>query len=220
MTIKAILFDHDGTLVDSEKAHYEMWKEILARYQVDLSLEEYNECYSGIPTSRNAKSIVRNHSLGLNFTELALAKARLTNRYLSKRAFPLMDGALDSIRFFHKKGVKIGIVTGAGKEGVKTTITEYGLSEYISTVVSGDDVKNSKPAPDGYLLATQCLGIKASDCLAIEDTHNGALSASSANIRCVGVSSSKAVRNSFPNTSHVCNNLELATRWISRNFFL
>jgi beta-phosphoglucomutase-like phosphatase (HAD superfamily) len=153
MNIKAALFDHDGTLADSEQAHFEMWRGVLYEYNIELSHDEYTSQYAGIPTTTNAKTIVENHFLEVDPTTLALAKAKATNEYLAKQAFPLMSGALESVIYFYEQGLVVGVVTGAGSEGVNSTLKKHGLEKYVSVVVSGDDVENSKPAPDCYLLA-------------------------------------------------------------------
>ena len=217
MNIKAILFDHDGTIVDSELAHFEMWRDILCKYDIQLTQEEYTSHYAGIPTTTNAITIVNNYSLSAEPLELVLAKTEFTNQYLSRQAFPLMSGALEAVCYFYEQGLKIGIVTGAGKEGVNTTLKNHKFDKYVSVVVSGDDVKNSKPAPDCYLLAAEKLGLHPSECLAIEDTYNGSTSAFQANIKCIGVSSSSRMRKLFDETIYTCNNLDMATQWISRN---
>jgi len=218
MRIKAILFDHDGTIVDSEKAHFEMWRNVLMEYDVELSYEEYVNQYAGIPTTSNAITIAENHSLDTTPFELVNAKNEQSKQYLSKQAFPLMNGAIDSIRYFHKRGYKIGIVTGAGREGVSVSLEEHGLEQYVSISVSGDDVVNSKPAPDCYLLAVEKLGLQPSECLAIEDTYNGSLAAIGAGIKCIGVSKSDRVRALFRETIYECTDLNIATKWISESF--
>ncbi len=217
MTVKAILFDHDGTIVDSEQAHFEMWRDVLREYGVELSHEEYTNQYAGIPTTSNAVTIVENHTINATPAQLVQAKAEATNQYLSKQAFPLMDGAFDSIRYFYERGYHIGIVTGAGREGVDVTLKDHGFDKYVSIVVSGDDVTNSKPAPDCYLLAAEKLCIEPSECLALEDTYNGSLAAIGAGIKCVGVSASSRVRSLFTGTIYECANLNAATQWLSES---
>ncbi|MEH6443481.1 MAG: HAD family phosphatase [Oceanospirillaceae bacterium] len=220
MNIKAVLFDHDGTIVDSEQAHFEMWKDILSLYNVELSHEEYTNQYAGIPTKTNAKALIEKYSLDVEAAELILAKTEITNKYLATQAFPLMSGALESVRYFYERGLKIGIVTGAGREGVNKTLVSHGLEKYICVVVSGDDVENSKPAPDCYLLAAKKLAIQPLECLAIEDTYNGSLAAIGADIKCIGVSASHDVRNKFSKTVYECSNLNTATQWISQNLLV
>ena len=218
MNIKAVLFDHDGTIADSEQVHFEMWRDVLYKYGVELSHDEYKSQYAGIPTTTNAKTIVDNHSLDVEPAALASAKSEITNEYLAKQAFPLMRGAFESIRYFYEQGLIVGIVTGAGSGGVHSTLKNHGLEKYVSVVVSGDDVENSKPAPDCYLLAAEKLGLQPSQCIAIEDTYNGSLSAIRANMECIGVSSSPSVRHLFSKTAYKCSDLNNATQWITQNY--
>lgn len=218
MKLKAILFDHDGTIVDSEYAHYEMWREVLVSYNINLSYQEYVDTYAGIPTNTNAITIVKSYSLNIEPEQLISAKAELTSSYLFQQAFPLMSGALESIKYFHDLGLKVGIVTGAGKEGLNSTLQKHSIAQYISVAISGDDVKNSKPAPDCYLLAAKKLDIAPCYCLAIEDTYNGSISAINAGIKCIGVSASSNVRKLLTKTEYTCSNLNLATKWILMNY--
>lgn len=82
MKLKAVFFDHDGTIADSEFAHFEMWRSVLRHYGIELSEQEYTSHYTGIPTTANAKTIVGNYSLRIPPAELAAEKAQATNHYL------------------------------------------------------------------------------------------------------------------------------------------
>ena len=216
--IKAILFDHDGTLIDSENTHYEMWKDILFEYGVHLSFEEYSQKYIGIPTDSNAIRFIDNYSLEVSPQTLINAKTKSTNTYLSKNAFPLMPGALESIAYFNTLGLKTGIVTGASREGVDATIKAHQLEKSIVTIVSGDDVKNSKPAPDCYLLAAKNLNLQTKECIAIEDTIYGVTAATSASIKCVAVPSSDYTNDGFEKAIFTCKSLDEATSWITKTY--
>lgn len=215
--MQTIFFDHDGTLVDSETAHYEMWRDILNSYSKTLSIEGYTAHYAGIPSVQNAKDIVNKYDLSVSWQSLLEQKDQLTRDYLANGAFPLMPGAREALGFFHSAGVNLGIVTGAGRAGVEATIESYQFGDMISVVVSGDDVAQSKPAPDCYLLAAKQLAVKPADCWAIEDTVSGMTSAVSAKMRCVGVSRSSATRRLLDRADYVCTNLLEATRWLSCN---
>ncbi|MBT3203192.1 MAG: HAD family phosphatase [Gammaproteobacteria bacterium] len=219
MNIKAILFDHDGTLVDSETIHYEMWKIILESYGITLTLEDYIQNYAGFPTISNAETMTNRYSaLSVTASVLIDAKNSATKLFLSTQAFPLMKGARESINYFKEQGLKVSVVTGASGEGVKNTINSYDLKSSISTVVSGDDVRKSKPAPDCYLLATQRLGLHASECIAIEDSENGVAAAVAANVTCVAVSGSMLKHHDFSKAVKVFTNLDEARHWIVESY--
>lgn len=218
--IKAILFDHDGTLVDSEKIHYNLWAAILKSYNITFTIEEYIRYYAGIPTPSNADRMVDTYSLEISPAALIQEKSNLTSAYLSSGGFPLMPGAKESLAHFHKIGIKMAVVTGAGIEGVKVTVKNNNLQGYFSALVSGDEVERSKPAPDPYLLAIKKLGLDSSECIAIEDTYNGILSAASANIGCVGISSTMSKHQDLSKAIRIFNDLNKATKWITANYKL
>lgn len=221
MTIKAILFDHDGTLVDSEGVHYRMWQRILESYGIALTIEQYIQYYAGIPTASNAQRMIDNYSL-LTITPSILIEEKnlATQAFLSSESFPLMKGAREAIHYFKRQGLKLAVVTGAGSEGVHVTLQSHNLQKYFSTVVSGDDVKHSKPSPDCYLLAAQRLEVDVSECIAIEDTENGIAAAVSADIPCVAVFSSMSKHHDFSNAIKTFGGLREATKWIAGNYVL
>ena len=217
-TIKAVLFDHDGTLVDSEHSHYEMWVSILKSHGIVLSVEEYMMHCAGIPTPANAVAIVDRYSLAISPSDLIEAKSLATESFLSKQAFPLTSGARESIGLFRQQGIKLAVVTGASREGVDATILSNGFRDIFQVVVSGDDVAKSKPSPDCYLLATQRLGLNASECMAIEDSENGVTSAVSANVPCVAISTPMSRHHDLSKAIRTFGNLNEASLWIARNY--
>lgn len=187
MQLRAILFDHDGTLVNSEPIHYRMWTQVLQRYGFTLTEQQYKDHYAGVPTPANAIDLVQRFGIDESPEQLAEAKNAATRAYLERQSFPLMPGVEAAISFFHSAGLKLAVVTGASVNGVQTTLQVNEFKDYFSAVVSGDDVQASKPAPDCYLLALERLGVSAAECLAIEDTLHGLEAAFRAGIDCVAL---------------------------------
>lgn len=197
MPLQAILFDHDGTLVDSEPVHFRMWAAVLARYGVTLSEQQYVAHYAGVPNLASAVDMIRRFELDESPAALADAKHVVTKEFLLGGAFPLMNGALAAIAEFRRAGVKLAVVTGAGANGVHATLRANDLQHHFATVVCGDDVRASKPAPDCYVLALERLGLRATDCLAIEDTQHGLQAAHSAGIRCLALPTDMSRHHNF-----------------------
>ena len=211
---KAILFDHDGTLVDSEGCHFELWRGVLGSYGIDFSEQEYREFCAGIPTPANAIELVSRFGLAISPSELEKLKNQATRDFLSQSSFPLMPGARQAIINLYEAGFKLGIVTGASSEGLDSTVQAYELHQYISCLVSSDDVINSKPAPDCYNLALQRLDVGADESLAIEDTFNGLTAAVNAGISCLAVPNALSVQQNFDSAHLVFNNLNEVVDWI------
>ena len=218
-SIKAILFDHDGTLVDSEFVHYQMWLSILEPYEIRFSEEDYINDYAGIPSPANAEVMVEKYSLSITSEALNHAKALATEDYLSNQAFPLVSGAKEVIISLSKEPVKLAIVTGASGDAPRATIADNRLDGYFETLVSADDVAASKPAPDCYLLAAKRLGLNPSDCIAIEDTANGVAAAVAANIPCVAIATKMSQHHDLSQADKVVTSLIEARDWIKQTYF-
>lgn len=219
MVLKAVLFDHDGTLVDSEGVHYQMWLEVLKPYGVSISAEQYMQIYSGMPTVDNAIDLIQRFQLAASVNELVAKKLAIAHAYLENNAFPLMAGAQDILDYFQQQPtIQQAIVTGAGAQIVNATVRTHQLAAYFATIVSFDDVAQSKPAPDCYLLALQRLGLAAAECIAIEDTEHGVAAAVSAAIPCIAIPNAQSARHDFSKAVAVLPNLAAAQVWIQEHY--
>ncbi|UYO75171.1 HAD family phosphatase [Halomonas qinghailakensis] len=216
MQLRAVLFDHDGTLVNSEPIHYRMWAQVLQRYGFTLTEQEYKARYAGVPTPTNAIDLVQRLGIDDSPKQLAEAKNAATREYLDRQAFPLMPGVQEAISCFHSAGLKLAVVTGASANGVQTTLRVNEFKDYFSAVVSGDDVRASKPAPDCYLLALQQLGVSAAECLAIEDTQHGLEAAFRAGIDCVALPTEMSKHQDFNLAVAVLGGMPEAIEYVSK----
>ncbi len=216
--MQAVLFDHDGTLVDSEGIHCQHWQEILSDHNVQLSDADYKKHLAGVPTPANADRLVRQHRLSVAAQLLSERKDQVTREFLSNRPFPLMPGALHALETVHDTGMKIAIVTGAGSHGVTSTIDAHGLGSLVEVVVSGDDVYQSKPAPDCYLLALDRLNLSSTECLALEDTQNGVTAAVAAGLVCCAIPNTFSAHHNFEQADRKFSDLWEAIGWIKSEF--
>lgn len=203
-----ILFDHDGTLIDSEAVHFTLWRAILKGYKVTLSPEFYNEVMAGIPVKQNAVDLVTHFKLQVKPDALAEQKHASVRDYLAERAFPLMPYAKETIVACHNAGYTLGIVTGGASASVARTLDTYGLGAYVSVVVAVEDVENSKPAPDCYLKAMRQLHVKAAQCVAVEDTAHGLQAAVAAGIATVVVPTAQSAKHDFSHATSHYNSLQ------------
>ena len=214
MSIKAILIDHDGTIVDSEFSHYQMWVNVLEDYDIILTETDYKKYYAGMPTPANAEDMIQRFNLGATVERLIKEKTTVTQAFLANSAFPPIADALESIETLHAQGLKLAIVTGANQMGLNRTVQAYGLEKYVSAFVSSDDVIHSKPSPDCYLLAMEKLGVQSDECFAIEDTEHGIRAATSAGINCLAVPTEMSQHHDFSAATRVFDNISETTDWI------
>ena len=216
-SVRAVLFDHDGTLVDSELTHYKMWVDILRPHDIEFSLQEYVAHHVGVPTPGNAAKILSDYpSLPMTAADLVQAKQAATRAFLATDAFPLMPDAKETLQYFVDEGLQTAIVSGAAAKVVAGTVATHRLEDFVSVVVSGHDVAANKPAPDCYLLAAQKLGFEPTECIAVEDTESGVAAAIAAGIRCIAIASPLSNNHDFTKASATVATLREVREWIAR----
>jgi HAD superfamily hydrolase (TIGR01509 family) len=216
MKLRAILFDHDGTLVDSEPIHYQLWTTVLNRYAVTMTEEVFNSVCAGMPTLTNATDLIKRYHLEVMPAALAEEKHELTKAFLADQAFPLMPGVNEALHTLMEQGLTLAIVTGANKHAVGATVRSYLFDRHFACVISADDVQQSKPAPDCYLLALETLGLLPEECLAIEDTEHGLKAAAQAGIPCLALPTALSVNHNFELATAVLSGMPEAVEYIQR----
>jgi HAD superfamily hydrolase (TIGR01509 family) len=181
----SVIFDLDGTLVDSEPNYYEASRRLLAEHGIAFTWQD-NEQYVGISTwetlgawqERYGITAPRIELLGeLNHRYLELARTA-TRTYPEMRKFvELLAGA----------GVPMAVASGSSPEAIEAILAGTGLDAYLRTTVSADEVAHGKPAPDVFLEAARRLGADPADCVVLEDAAPGAAAAHAAGMRCIAI---------------------------------
>ncbi|HEY7772051.1 MAG TPA: HAD family phosphatase [Marinagarivorans sp.] len=183
-SIKAIIFDHDGTLVDSEGIHCACWNNVLAQFQQTLSYSQYCEDYNGLPTLETARRLRAKWQLETTAESLYQQKIAELNTRLSCAPFPLLAGATELLEHLQQLAMPMAIASGANRHEVQRSITGHRLQPYLQAVSTKNDVPHSKPAPDVYRHAAAQLNVAPQHCLAIEDSDTGEQSARAAGMLC------------------------------------
>ncbi|MBV7436585.1 CbbY family phosphatase/hydrolase [Aeromonas encheleia] len=165
----ALIFDMDGTLVDSMPLHLDAWALTSAEFGLPFDREELNE-YGGIPTRKIVAILAEQHGLSIDIEAFARRKIALYMEQIDKAGvFPQM---WELVRQHHGK-VPMGIGTGSPRNQAERILRSTGLDAYISVLVSADDVTNHKPHPDTFLRVAERLGANPANCLVFEDTRIG-----------------------------------------------
>ena len=184
MTIKAIIFDMDGVLLDSMFIHIQAWKQIFKERNLNFDLKIF-EKYNGLSRIKIANTIVKEFNLNETPEEISNEKYNL-----EKKLFPnlkLFKETTHILKELRKKGYKIAIGTGAMKQIVNFAKEKFKLETLVDAFVYSGDVKNSKPAPDIFLLAAKKLNINPKNCVVVEDAINGINAAKAGNMISVAI---------------------------------
>ncbi|WP_030147235.1 MULTISPECIES: HAD family hydrolase [unclassified Streptomyces] len=182
----SVIFDLDGTLVDSEPNYYEAGRQTLAEHGItDFSWADH-ERYVGISTQETVADWKERYGLRASVEELLAAKNR---RYLelarsSTRAYPEMR---DFVGLLAAEDVPMAVASGSSPEAIEAVLAGTGLDAGLRTVVSADEVAHGKPAPDVFLEAARRLGARPEDCVVLEDAAPGAAAAHAAGMRCIAI---------------------------------
>lgn len=185
--MKAVIFDMDGVLVETEPFHTRAVKEILEEAGIDISEDEILE-YVGLAYPEKLKIIFSKKSTDRDIPEL-LKKIHQRYRDLIKGKVKLMEGALELIEKFSNNGFKIALVTASNDSQTSIVLSNTDMKKYFDIVVTSNDVKNKKPDPECYLLASKKLEIKPDQCLVIEDSVYGVTAAKKAGMKCIALTS-------------------------------
>lgn len=195
--LKAVLFDLDGTLIDSEFFHYECWNEVLADYGVELNYQDWLKNYAGIPLPVNAKNLVAKYELNVPLVALVKRREALTLERLKTKDVELMPYALEMIEFLYGRRLLLAIVTSSPREDVEAIFDRNGLRKYFDLIITRTDVIQNKPDPEGYQKCYSSLGLAKEECIVFEDTINGIKAAKAAGIKCIAVQSNTEVHPSL-----------------------
>lgn len=168
---KAVIFDLDGTLVDSMW----VWKQIDIEYLGGLGIElpeMLQGDIEGMSFTETAVYFKERFSLPDSVEEIKKTWNRLALEKYEKEV-PLKDGAVEFVNWCQQNGIRLGIATSNSRELVETVLRAHGLEGYFSCIVTGCDVGKGKPAPDIYLEAARQLDVPPENCLVFEDIIPG-----------------------------------------------
>jgi len=181
----AVIFDCDGTLVDSMPAHFDAWCEALASYGAGgIFKEDVFFAMGGRPTRDIVVDLNSEYGLKLDPDAIAMAKR---DAFLGK--LHLVE-LIDEVAVFAKSlsgKMPIAVASGGSRYVVEKTLNLLGCSDWFDEVVTADDVSNGKPSPDIFLKAAELLGVAPERCLVIEDAPPGVVAAQAAGMQVVTV---------------------------------
>lgn len=178
---KVAFFDMDGTLVDSETLYFQTRKEVLAKYGFDYQKSENNKLLAtGFePTLRYLQQKTGDKVLGQKIFDEALA---LFNQRVKEGKLAVKPGAEKLLSFLQEKGIKSYITSSSDIEKINFNLSHNDLRQYFAGIVTGEDVKNNKPAPDIYLHALNVAKVDKNEAVIFEDAPNGVESGLNAGI--------------------------------------
>jgi HAD superfamily hydrolase (TIGR01509 family) len=183
--LKAVIFDMDGVIIDSEPIHYQMSMKYFSELGLHIADEEYNT-FVGVGDKEIYSRLKEKYGLKQEVDELVDAYQQRYIEYLNTSTDEKpISGVELLIRDIHRRGFRIALGSSATRRNIEAVLGFFKLRHYFDEIVSGCEVGRSKPSPDIYIEAANRLGVEPSECIVIEDSTNGVMAAKLAGMKCV-----------------------------------
>jgi HAD superfamily hydrolase (TIGR01509 family) len=170
--MKAVIFDMDGVIFDSEYATYLSWQKIAEREKLPDFDDVYKRCI-GVTYEVTKQICLDAYGQDFPYEKFAKEASLIYHERYDGGRLPVKEGARELLSYLKENAIPTAIASSTREERVVIQLEEAGLLSCFDEVVGGDCVKRSKPAPDIFLLAAERLGIAPADCVVIEDSYNG-----------------------------------------------
>lgn len=192
-TIKAIIFDMDGVLVDAKDWHYEALNRALNLFGHNINRKDHLDKFDGLPTKKKLEMLSENEGLPRTLHKVINdLKQMYTIDLIEVHCRPSMEhkNALSRLK---ARGYKLGVASNSVRKSVEVMMSKMDLIKYFDTMLSNEDVQYAKPDPEIYITAASNLGLMPEECLVVEDNKNGIASARAAGANLMVVESVKDV---------------------------
>ena len=205
-SIKAVIFDMDGVLIDAKDWHYEALNKALSLFGMEISRYDHLVTYDGLPTMRKLEMLSLERGLPLDLHEfLNELKQQYTLEMAYNRCKPIFihQYALAELR---KAGYHIAVCSNSVRDSIDLMMKKSDLYQFLDFFLSNQDVENPKPSPEIYTMAMDKLGLSPNECLIVEDNPNGIAAARASGAFVMEVTSVEEV-----NYENIMKHVELTT---------
>lgn len=169
---KAVVFDMDGVIFDSERAVMQCWKEVASRHNIP-DIEKAILACTGTTMVRTREIMLNLYGADFPYDEYARESSAIFHSRYDGGRLPMKPGVKELLTFLKEHNKKIALASSTRQQVVTDELRDAGIIEYFDRIICGDMVSRSKPAPDIFLKACEELNISPSDSYAIEDSYNG-----------------------------------------------
>lgn len=215
MKYKAVIFDMDGVIFDSERLVLEGWQEIAAKYGIKGMEEVLPRCL-GVNAQATREIFREYYGQDFPYDEYKKEASALFHSRYGNGKLPLKPGVKELLSYLKENGYLVGLASSTRQAIVEQEIRDAGLMPYFDNLVCGDMLKRSKPEPDIYLKACENLDVEPLMAVAVEDSYNGIRSAKRAGMVPVMVPDMVQPDEEMRSLAHkICKDLFEVKNWIS-----
>jgi beta-phosphoglucomutase family hydrolase len=182
--IKAVIFDMDGVIIDTEPYHNLSERKVFEEIGIKVRPEELQR-RAGKTNEALFESVLKEKGRKADVSKLVERKMELIAKLMKGRIKP-NDGFLDLMDELERNGFKAAVATSSSRDFAENILNMLKIRKKFEVVVTADDIEKCKPNPEIFLLTARLLGVKPGDCVVIEDSANGVIAAKRAGMKCIG----------------------------------
>ncbi len=215
--IQTVIFDMDGVIVDTEPVHHYAYNQHFKMLNIEITPEMYAS-FTGNSTKNIFERLKATYNLEDDVQTLVETKRNLFNEAFDhKEDLYLLEGVEDLIKDLHHNGMQLVLASSSAKVTINRIFNRFGLHQYFSHIVSGEDFPKSKPHPAIFEHAAYISQTPRENCIVIEDSTNGIIAAKAAGIYCIGYDSVNSKMQDYSLADQVISNFKELNYQIIRN---
>ncbi len=208
MSLKAVLFDMDGVIVDTEPLHRKAYFKMFYDRNLEVSEAMYHG-FTGQSTLKVCRQLCEHFQLAVDPQELVLHKrSKFQELFINDPDLALISGVKERIEEYYENGLTLVLASSASMGTINAVFERFNLNPYFKEKLSGADLKASKPHPEIFIKAVKAAEKEKHHCVVIEDSTNGILAAKAANIACVGYDSVNSKYQNYDLADKVINHFD------------
>ena len=181
-SIKAVVFDMDGIIFDSERLVIDCWKVVAEKYAIPDIEEACNECL-GVNSVETKDKFLKRYGQDFPYDAYKSEMSKIYHDNFDGGRLPMKIGVVELLEYIKECGLKVALASSTRSEVVTQQLKDAGILKYFQVIVGGDMVTRSKPQPDIFLKACEELGVAPQESFAIEDSYNGIRAAAAGHLR-------------------------------------
>jgi len=210
---KAVIFDMDGVLIDSQNFHYQADIDVIIKAGYSANMETVVP-YTGISNPDRWPKYKESLNLAHDTETLINWHREKIETLFKKECKETIPGIPELLKYISEKGLKIALASSSHPELINIVLQQTGISSYFEAIVSGEDVENGKPAPDVFLCAAEKISVLPEHCIVIEDSPVGIKAAKNANMACIAYKNANTHNQDFSLADYVASDYKECRQWL------
>jgi len=183
--LKAVIFDMDGVIIDSEPIHHKINKKIFDKLGITISVQEYNS-FIGLSNTEMWAYLREKYDFREDVKKLTAMQLKEILQYLNNNLEKPIPGILKLLKIFSKHGLKLAVASSSQLEYINRVLATLDIEEFFEIRVSGETFEKGKPFPDIFLHTAKLLGVMPEECVVVDDSENRVSAETNARMKVIG----------------------------------